>query len=426
VSPTAPTGGNGTYTYQWKEGVNNATGTSNTAAFEPSGTYLTTASTYRFTRTVTSCGATTTTPGMLTLVVIATPAAPEASSPQTFCSSPTPTIANLSATGTDIKWYYSRGESAQLTPSHFLGSNVTYYASQTIDGCESAKTAVLAIIYDTPVTPTASSPQTFCSATNPTVANLSITSTATIKWYDVSHGGSSLSTTTALTSGATYYAARTYGGCESARKAVTVIIYDTPDAPEASSPQTFCSSPTPRVSSLSATGTAVKWYNVASGGSSLSTTTILTSATYYATQTATNGCESPRKAVEVTISPPPDAPETGPHYFCSPPNPTVADMVAIGTDIKWYNVASGGSSLSTTTALASGVYYATQTINGCESARKAVEVTVSYCTSVSSLGSYPGRPEYIDIGGRRYYNWECVSNHFSDICPSPLATAYSK
>jgi hypothetical protein len=73
ISPSAPSGGNGTYTYQWKEGTGNATGAANTDTFTPAGTYLTTPGTYRFTRTVASCGATSTTPGTFTLVVLPNP-----------------------------------------------------------------------------------------------------------------------------------------------------------------------------------------------------------------------------------------------------------------------------------------------------------------------------------------------------------------
>lgn len=56
---------------------------------------------------------------------------------------------------------------------------------------------------------------------------------------------------------------------------------------------------------------------------------------------------------------------------------TVNDLVANGTDIQWYTSATGGSPLAETTQLTSGVYYATQTLNGCESfTRLAVTVTV--------------------------------------------------
>jgi uncharacterized protein YodC (DUF2158 family) len=146
ISPSAPSGGHGTYTCQWKQGTGPATGAANTNTFTPAGTYLTTAGTYKFTRTVTSCGATSTTPGTFTLIVIATPDAPAASSPQTFCSSANPTVANLTATGTDIRWYTVASSGSSLSTTTALANNTTYYASQTTNGCESTRKAVTVTI----------------------------------------------------------------------------------------------------------------------------------------------------------------------------------------------------------------------------------------------------------------------------------------
>ena len=62
---------------------------------------------------------------------------------------------------------------------------------------------------------------------------------------------------------------------------------------------------------------------------------------------------------------------------------TVASLVATGTDIKWYAASSGGSALATTTALATGTYYASQTVDGTESLRASVNVTVNALTTPS-------------------------------------------
>ncbi|MBS1621926.1 MAG: HYR domain-containing protein, partial [Bacteroidetes bacterium] len=57
--------------------------------------------------------------------------------------------------------------------------------------------------------------------------------------------------------------------------------------------------------------------------------------------------------------------------------PTVADLVATGSNIQWYATASGGSPLPATTVLVNGQhYYASQTINGCESSTR-LDVLVS-------------------------------------------------
>lgn len=64
-----------------------------------------------------------------------------------------------------------------------------------------------------------------------------------------------------------------------------------------------------------------------------------------------------------------------PQSFCANTNPTVANLTATGTAIKWYNVATGGAPLAGSTPLSPGIYYVTQTTSGCESPRTAVTVT---------------------------------------------------
>ena len=50
-------------------------------------------------------------------------------------------------------------------------------------------------------------------------------------------------------------------------------------------------------------------------------------------------------------------------------NPTVANLVAIGTNVKWYTAATGGTALDVSTPLTYSTYYATQTLAGTESER---------------------------------------------------------
>ncbi|MGC6414457.1 MAG: FISUMP domain-containing protein, partial [Bacteroidia bacterium] len=68
---------------------------------------------------------------------------------------------------------------------------------------------------------------------------------------------------------------------------------------------------------------------------------------------------------------------TATQVFCVTPAPTVANLTATGTGIQWYDAATGGSLLDSTTALTDGqMVYASQTVNGCESIDR-LEVSVS-------------------------------------------------
>ena len=188
---------------------------------------------------------------------------------------------------------------------------------------------------------------------------------------------SALTGTTALATG-TYYASQTVGTCESVLRFAVAVTVNNPTAPTGSATQSFCAIDNPTVANLTATGTAIKWYSAATGGTALAGTTALATGTYYASQTV-GTCESAlRFAVAVTVNNPTAPTGSATQSFCAIDNPTVANLTATGTAIKWYSAASGGTALVSTTALATGTYYASQTVGTCESAlRFAVAVTVN-------------------------------------------------
>ena len=61
--------------------------------------------------------------------------APTATSNQTFCASET--LANIAVTGTNIIWYNAAISGNALANTTLIQSGTTYYASQTINNCES-------------------------------------------------------------------------------------------------------------------------------------------------------------------------------------------------------------------------------------------------------------------------------------------------
>src|SRR5438552_6179398 len=70
--------------------------------------------------------------------------------------------------------------------------------------------------------------QTFCSSSNPTIANLVATG-SNIQWYDAATAGNLLAGTTALVNGTHYFAseART-GGVRGTRQDVSVVVNTIP------------------------------------------------------------------------------------------------------------------------------------------------------------------------------------------------------
>ena len=292
-------------------------------------------------------------------------ALPTATSPQEFCGSAT--VANLTATGTDLKWYNVATGGTALASTTALTTG-TYYVTQTQTGLsESARLSVSVTVTATPSAPITAS-QGYCNGA--TVANL-ISSGTTVRWYNVATGGTPLPTTTLLVTG-NYYVSQVIGNCESARTLSSVTIATTPP-PTAPANQSFCAGTTGVF--LAATGIGLKWYTTATGGTLLDINLPLTAGNYYVSQTPNTNCESARTMVTVTLNPIPAAPTANSQSLCT--GATVADLTASGTGLKWYNVATGGTVLASTTALANGNYYVSQTTSNCESARTMVAVTVN-------------------------------------------------
>ena len=219
-------------------------------------------------------------------------------------------------------------------------------------------------------------PTGITASANPICTGSSTTLTAsgvigTVHWFTGGCGTTEISTgnpiTVSPTVTTTYYA-RNYQDAStiSALCATKTITVNVPS---------FTTTRT--VADLQATGTGIKWYAASSGGTPLATSTLLVNSTvYYASQTV-NGVESlTRTPITATLEGAPCAP-TGSANQTWWPGSTVSDLVATGSNLRWYMVPTGGTPLDPTTALISGNhYYGSQTVNCTESlTRLLVHVT---------------------------------------------------
>lgn len=98
--------------------------------------------------------------------ILAKPAAPLATANYIYCLNDVPTA--LTATGTDLKWYSALPiSSANLlagapTPVTSVATTLTYYVTQSVNGCESNYTAISVKINPTITNNIASADQTIC------------------------------------------------------------------------------------------------------------------------------------------------------------------------------------------------------------------------------------------------------------------------
>lgn len=298
---------------------------------------------------------------------------PTITSPQTFCVQVNATLNDIQITGQNIKWYSNLTAGTLVSPTTVAQDKATYYASQTINGCESERVPVTINIQVT-YPPTGNTNQSFCSAQNATIADIQITGTS-IKWYDAVSNGTLLAENTNLVNGQTYYASQTENNCEGLRLGITVSIVNTPSIPTANGNQSFCKNENANLSNIQISGQNIKWYDTNFSAANLPITTLLEdNRTYYASQTI--GCEGDRIPILVRIYDTPLPTGSRNQQFCIDEIATIENLVITGTNIKWYDAVVGGNILNGTDLLQSNTYYASQTLNNCESQRLAVSVRI--------------------------------------------------
>ncbi len=311
-----------------------------------------------------------------------TPTAPTVQ-PVTVClNAPAPV---LQVAGQNLLWYTSNtgGTGLALAPvvSTSQTGQITYYVSQSPTGCESTRSVLSVTINSIPGVPAvASAGPVYCR--NATAIPL-VASGQGLNWYHESSAGTSLGNNvipdTKDEGNFIYYVSQTVNGCEGSRSSIMVKVTAAPPAPSVTNAYSYCQGT--QVSTLTATGNGLKWYD-ASGKNIDSAPTPSTNASgtvsYFVTQT-TDKCESSRSEIKVTIKPAPGPPNTTAVSVCQ--NESAKVLSADGQNLLWYTTENGGTGLSTAPTLTTGQtgqvnYYVSQRIDGCEGLRATLSTTV--------------------------------------------------
>lgn len=163
-------------------------------------------------------------------IIISSVADPTMNSSQEFCYQDNATLNDIAITGQNITWYDTATNGNILPNTTALVDGTNYYATQTINGCESDRIPVTIIIHNTPIPTTTQNTQSFCSTENATLNSISVNG-SNILWYDNINNSTPLSNSTLLTNGTTYYATQTLNNCESVnRLAITIQLINTLNA----------------------------------------------------------------------------------------------------------------------------------------------------------------------------------------------------
>ncbi|MDN3705652.1 MBG domain-containing protein [Myroides ceti] len=232
---------------------------------------------------------------------------PTAQTLQTICASADLTLNDIQIQGTQIKWYATAQDTNELPETTALVNGTTYYASQTINGCESVGRTAVTVTLNTIDAPVVE-PYSLCQSA--TVADLEIVTPTGVsyKWYTTETGGIELSEDTVLVT-QTYYVEKTEGDCVSQRTAVQITILEVPESPTGAANQSFTVNNIGEatIADLVMDQENIIWYisleDAMSGNNPLAAEMPLENGqTYYAVLMNTNGCSSVPTPVTVDIT----------------------------------------------------------------------------------------------------------------------------
>jgi gliding motility-associated-like protein len=230
-------------------------------------------------------------------------------------------------------------------------------------------------IYVPQITNTVSN--SICGSGNVVLEAYASSATATILWFDSLTGGVPIAngntfTTPNINLTNPYYVLASENGCEEgSRVPVLANVIEIPTIVSVTD-NVVCDTASGTLSASPSAG-VVNWYDRITGGNLLATgnsfvTPNLNMTTTYYVDATENGCTSPtRTPVTLTVQKTPIPTANVNQSFCDIDNALISDLSITGSNILWYQDDVSIVPLDLGDVLSNKTYYATQTINGCES-----------------------------------------------------------
>ena len=332
--------------------------------------------------------------GNMTLTDPPLPAAPVAASNSPVCENGTLAFTANTVPNGIYNWSGPGFSSVLQNPSITnvqLTSTGNYSVTVTVNNCVSPATIVPVTITPLPAPPITTNID-YCQfdVAVPLTAN----GTALL-WYTSQTGtGSSVAPTpnTSTAGVTTYWVTQTQNSCESPQASMTVTIKPKPQPPVYTGPVHFCrddaSAP------LTANGQNIQWYDAVNAPLTSAPTPVTTvpgDYTWYVTQSV-NGCESDKTTVVVHVADIPPAPGVVDVKQCQ--FDAQMPLTATGQNLQWYNTLTGGPALISapipaTNAPLVRTWFVSQTVDGCESPRSPITVTVHFLPTSTFVPSRP-------------------------------------
>jgi gliding motility-associated-like protein len=317
----------------------------------------------------------------VTLTAPAVPAAPLANSPAPVCFSET--LPTLTATGTQIKWYDSNNQPVALTDaftptmSNPPAGTYNYFVTQTVNGCESARTTVTITVKAQPAAPTVTN-VVYCQ--NATPAALTAGGNQLL-WYSTAtstDGSANAPTVSTTTAGVfEYFVSQTVDGCQSPRARLTVTVQANPALPTITGNAAFCAGGNSVLTSSAASGNQWLRDGVLISGATNQTLAVGQAGTYSVRVSNANGCTATSAGLAVSQTTVAAPTISGTLSFCQGSSTLLTSSAATGNQWNLDGSPIGGQTGQTLTVTAAGNYSVTLTQNGCSVTSPVARVTVT-------------------------------------------------
>jgi gliding motility-associated-like protein len=321
----------------------------------------------------------------VTVSVLANPVAPTLNSNSPVCQGyPINLTATNMPVGT-ITWSGPNGFGSTLQNPVIPGAqawNAGVYSAFVTNGvCVSPSSTTTVVVNPTPLAPTVTHVEICQFSPMPPITAVG----SSLLWYTTATGGtgsaSAPSPSNATPGVTSYWVSQTVNGCESPRTQLNVTVKPKPIPPFYTGPHHYCRDEP--ATPMPIAGTNVQWYdnnqNPIAGAPTVNTS-VPGDYTWYADQTH-DGCTSDKTMITIHVADIPAPPVVADITQCQFDEPQ--QLTAIGTAVQWYDVPVGGSpyvfpSMTNTDNPGTITWYATQTVDGCESPRAPQLVTINH------------------------------------------------
>ena len=314
-----------------------------------------------------------------TVTVSPIPPKPGVISPVIYCQNAIATA--LTATGSSLLWYTAMtggtGSPAAPVPPTTVPGTSTWYVSQTVGGCESARDSINVIVHPLPAVSIAPAAPEVCVGQS---AAMTATGALSYSWLPAT--GLSVTTGALVIAGPSSTTSYTVTGTDANGCINTdvrsFVVHPIPVI--VVPPASICIGSN---ATLTASGAnTYTWSPATTLSSSTGTTVVATvtaSATYLVTGVDIFGCIG-SATVTVSVNGIPLAPGViSPVFYCR--HAVASALTASGVNLLWYTAEFGGTGSPSAPVPATDVadtteFYVSQTVNGCESPRDSIKVIV--------------------------------------------------